>query len=219
MRPGPAIRAASFVDPSRLPARRIGAAGRLYRSDSAHMNERHIYRYGCGTVIREPQLSNLCGGRRPTPTHRAGTWRRPQCPGNQHHAHARFQFPPAIHPRESPVCRWLGRKHRSASLGRSHVFGDSTLRHNFASRNRKTFRACAETVDDQTSLWKPEEKCADSPNAEDFRRARIRDYGARLTFSRRCDTGLRTGAIRGGLMKRHEERFPFRDTSEPKAQP
>jgi hypothetical protein len=117
-------------------------------------------------MIREPQLSNLCDGRRPTPTHRAGTWRRPQCPGNQHHAHARFQFPPAIHPRESPVCRWLRRKHRSASLGRSHVFGDSTLRHNDASRNRKTFRACAETVDDQTSLWKPEEKYAELENID-----------------------------------------------------
>ena len=141
-------------------------------------------------MIREPQLSNLCDGQRPTQLNRAGTWRRPQCPGNQHHAHARFQFPPAIHPRESPVCRWLGRKPRSARLGRSHVFGDSTLRHHYASRNRKTFRACAETVDDQTSLWKPEEKYADSPNAEDFRRERIRDYGARLTFSRWRDTGL-----------------------------
>ena len=53
----------------------------------------------------------------------------------------------------------------------------------------------------------------------DFRRARIRDYGARLTFSGWCATGLQTERSSGGLMKRHEQRFPSRDTSEPKAQP
>jgi hypothetical protein len=68
-----------------------------------------------------------------------------------------FRFPPAIHPRELPVCRQLRRNHRSASLRRSYVFGEPTLVQNVARRNRKTFRTCAETVDDETSLWKPEE--------------------------------------------------------------
>jgi hypothetical protein len=40
---------------------------------------------------------------------------------------------------------------------RFHVFGEPTVRHIVASRNRKTFRPCAETVDDETSLWTTEE--------------------------------------------------------------
>src|SRR5208283_1470758 len=40
----------------------------------------------------------------------------------------------------------------------SHVCAEPTLRQNIASRNRKTFSPCAETVDDETSLWKAEEK-------------------------------------------------------------
>jgi len=210
MRPEPAIRAASFVDPSRLPARRFKRSG----TTVAVRQRSNCLRSATFTVtVAELWFENhnsatSATANGPPQLNRAGTWRRPQCPGNQHHAHARFQFPPAIHPRESPVCRWLGRKPRSARLGRSHVFGDSTLRHHYASRNRKTFRACAETVDDQTSLWKPEEKCADSPNAGDFRRARIRDYGACLTFSRWCATVYEHERSSGGLMKRHEERFP-----------
>jgi hypothetical protein len=44
-----------------------------------------------------------------------------------------------------------------ASPGRSYVFAAPTVRQIVARRNRKTFRACAETVDDGTSLWKAEE--------------------------------------------------------------
>ena len=41
---------------------------------------------------------------------------RPQCPGNQFRAHARhLEHPPAIHPRESPACRWLCRNHSARS--------------------------------------------------------------------------------------------------------
>jgi len=32
------------------------------------------------------------------------------------------------------------------------------VKHNVARRNTKTFLYCAEAVDDETSLWKPEEK-------------------------------------------------------------
>ena len=78
-------------------------------------------------------------------------------PGQPVRTHARFRFPPAIHPRELPVCRQLRRYHRSASLRRSHVFGEPTVRQIVAGRNRKTFPACAETVEDKSSLWKPEE--------------------------------------------------------------
>jgi hypothetical protein len=66
-------------------------------------------------------------------------------------------FPPVIHPRELPVCRWRHRNHRSASLGKSHVFGEPTVRQIVSRRNRKTFPPCEETVDDETSLWTTEE--------------------------------------------------------------
>jgi len=67
-------------------------------------------------------------------------------PGQPVRAHARFQFSHRLH-----------RNHPSESLENYHVFAEPTLRQNVASRNRKTFRPCAETVDDETSLWKPEE--------------------------------------------------------------
>jgi len=46
-----------------------------------------------------------------------------------------------------------------ASVENCHVFAEPTLFRNVANRNRKTFPACAEAVDDETSLWKAEEKC------------------------------------------------------------
>jgi len=67
-------------------------------------------------------------------------------------------FPPAIHPRELPICRWHRRNHRSASLCRSYVFGESTVRHGVVIRNTKAFGACEQPVDGESSLWKAEEK-------------------------------------------------------------
>jgi hypothetical protein len=78
-------------------------------------------------------------------------------PGQPVRTRARFRFPPAIHPRELPVCRQLRRYHRSASLRRSYVFGEPTVRQIVAARNRKTFPACEETVEDESCLWNAEE--------------------------------------------------------------
>jgi hypothetical protein len=50
------------------------------------------------------------------------------------------------------------RNYRLASLGRSYVFGEPTVRQIVPSRNKKTVRSCAETVDERSSLWKAEEK-------------------------------------------------------------
>ncbi len=54
------------------------------------------------------------------------------------------------------------RNDRLASLGRSYVFGEPTVRQSIESRNQKMFRSCAETVDDRSSLWKAEEKMESS---------------------------------------------------------
>jgi hypothetical protein len=44
-----------------------------------------------------------------------------------------------------------------ASFENCHVFAEPTLRQIVAARNRKTFPACAEAVEQITSLWKAEE--------------------------------------------------------------
>ena len=63
--------------------------------------------------------------------------------------------PPAIHSRESPVA--LAQPQSSGPAKNLHVSLDTTVRHFVASRNTKNGRHCAETVDDEDSLWKPEE--------------------------------------------------------------
>ena len=81
-------------------------------------------------------------------------------PGQPVCARARFQFPPAIHPRELPAATGVTANHRSASFEICHVFAEPTLRQNVALRNKKTLHNGAETVYDGTSLWKPEENSA-----------------------------------------------------------
>jgi hypothetical protein len=78
-------------------------------------------------------------------------------PGQSVRTRARFRMSLAIHPRELPVATSVTANRRSASVERSNVFAVDTLRQIFAHRNRKPSPACAETVDDSTSLWKPEE--------------------------------------------------------------
>jgi hypothetical protein len=51
------------------------------------------------------------------------------------------------------------RNHRPAALRRSYVFGEPTVQQIVVSRNEKILRACAEAVEDETSLWNAEEKC------------------------------------------------------------
>ena len=64
-------------------------------------------------------------------------------------------FPPAIHFRELPPAANSAAIIRpSQELSR---FAEHTLRHIVAPRNTKSCFACAETVDDETSLWKTEE--------------------------------------------------------------
>jgi len=71
-------------------------------------------------------------------------------------ARARFlDDPPAIHPRESPVAAGSAAIIRQAQ--EVSRFAEPTFRHFVAPRNRKNFHPCAEAVDDDSSLWKPEE--------------------------------------------------------------
>ena len=81
-------------------------------------------------------------------------------PGQPVRARARFQFPPAIHPRELPAATGVTAIIIRQAL-RFPRFAAPTLGQNVTTRNRKTFPPCAETVDDRTSLWKPEENCGE----------------------------------------------------------
>jgi hypothetical protein len=80
-------------------------------------------------------------------------------PGQPVCARARFQFPPAIHPRELPAATGVTAIIIRQAL-RFPRFAAPTLSQNIATRNRKNISPCAEAVDDSTCLWKPEENWA-----------------------------------------------------------
>ena len=81
-------------------------------------------------------------------------------PGQPARTHVRSRIAPGNSPSRI-AC--LPPAHRISSLDkieRSNVFDAFTVKHNVARRNTKTFLYCAEAVDDETSLWKAEEKRA-----------------------------------------------------------
>jgi hypothetical protein len=146
-----------FVDLStHLPAARSGETMALVRQRSQGVP--HLPVRTAEARFRESLLCNPCGSQLPSPL-KSRLWRRPQCPGNRHALARVSEFPLAIHPRELPVCHRRHRNHPLASIENCHVFAEPTLSPNVAAGNRKTFPPCAEPVDDETSLWKAEEKC------------------------------------------------------------
>jgi|GEM_PF-3755552 hypothetical protein len=69
------------------------------------INERHIYRYCCRNGDSEnPHSATPAVASSPT---QLKEWAVEEAamPGQPARTHARFRFPPAIHPRELPVCR------------------------------------------------------------------------------------------------------------------
>ena len=71
-------------------------------------------------------------------------------------ARALWVRPPAIHPRESPAAAGSAAIIRQAQ--EPSRFAPNTLRQIVAPRKTKTLHHCAETVEDDISLWKTEEK-------------------------------------------------------------
>jgi hypothetical protein len=138
-----------------------GAARRRYRSESAH-KECHIYRYYCrsensrGVTFLQPAMAS--GPTRP----KEREVEEAAMPGQPARARAHFRISPGNSPSRIASCHRHHRNHRLVRLERSHVFAELTLRHNVSTRNRKTFCACEEAVDDETCLWKPEEKGGES---------------------------------------------------------
>jgi len=156
MRPGPATQAASFVELSSClrTARRPRDEG---TGPTALARSATFTGTGCGTAIRRIAFPHPLRLPAAQPAQRAG------CGGGRN-AWATdtrlraFSISPGNSPSRIAGCHRRHRNHRSASVEKSNVFAEPTLGHNVASRNRKTFGLCAETVEDETSLWKAEEK-------------------------------------------------------------
>jgi len=102
---------------------------------------------------RDPATSALC--QQPNPLARAVE--EAAMPG-QPDAYA-FPISPGNSPSRIAGLPLARRDHRSACLRRSHVFGEPNVPQIVAGGNEKPFRACAEAVEDETSLWNVEEKC------------------------------------------------------------
>src|SRR5579863_1819235 len=157
MRPGPATRAASFVDLSSclLAARSVEptCTGPTALARSATFTST-----GCASVIPENQFrATPALVRQPNPLKEREV-EEAAMPGQPARARAHFRMSSGNSPSRIASCHQRHRNHRSTSVERSNVFALSTLVENVLSRNRKPVRPCAETVDDETSLWKPEEK-------------------------------------------------------------
>ena len=99
---------------------------------------------------------NRCGGRQPIPTHQRDRG------GGRNARATSFAFARVF--RNVPR-RFTLENHRllqalpqsSGKLRKLSRFRALTLSQNRAARNKKTTRPCAKTVDDLSSLWKPEE--------------------------------------------------------------
>jgi hypothetical protein len=146
---------------SRLAFPPLGAARRRYWSDSTHTCvERHFYQHWLQNMIRRTiALQPL---RRPA----AQLTQRASCRGGRNaratgtRSRALPIFPRQFTLENCQSATGSANIHHSASRENYHVFAEPTLKQNVATRNRKTFRSCEQTVDDETCLWKPEEKPA-----------------------------------------------------------
>jgi len=110
----------------------------------------------CRFVISRSRIHNRCGGQKRFLLRRAGRGGGRNARATSR-AVARFWkfFPTAILFQESPPATGSAAIIQQAQeLSR---FAEPTLIQIVAPGNTKTFLACEETVDDETSLWKPEE--------------------------------------------------------------
>ena len=102
MRPGPATRAASFVDLRDCLSATWGSG--TTATVQPRSRERHTYRCCCANGNSESPLANSRGSQQPNPSSESGRGGSRNAWATSTHSRA-FGFPPAIHPRELPVCR------------------------------------------------------------------------------------------------------------------
>jgi len=106
------------------------------------------------------QTRNRCGGQRPfllrAPKSNEQDGEEAATPGQPVRACARFWNIPRQFTLENYRLP-LALPQSFGELRNSHVFAEPTLSQIVAPRNTKNFHACAEPVDDVSSLWKTEE--------------------------------------------------------------
>jgi hypothetical protein len=110
--------------------------------------ERHIYQYQLRMAIqRINQSITIAGASGPTRSE-SEKWRRPQCLETRYALARVSAFPLAIH--SLRTCQSATGSPQSSfdKLQESHVFGNATFAQNFARRNGKEYRICAEAVED-----------------------------------------------------------------------
>ena len=119
MRPGPATQTAFLRE---FPLKPVTARRRNDRfSPTALESSATFAKASCRSVTLRSRIHNRAVGQRLCPASRSEERRaewgsRPQRPGQPVRARARFlDSPPAIHPRESPGCRWPCRNHSASS--------------------------------------------------------------------------------------------------------
>src|ERR1700733_11555934 len=115
MRPGPATRAASFVDlPACLLTARSSETTLLVRQRSRGVPHLPVL-VGSVDSRNRPCATSAVVSQQPNPfTEREVE--EAAMPGQPARARARFRMSLAIRPRELPVCHWRHRNHRSTSL-------------------------------------------------------------------------------------------------------
>src|SRR5260370_41239070 len=110
MRPGPATRAASYVDFRACFSRCAGEMLKVRQRSAAgapllpELVADHDFHHRSASTAGTSGLILF----------KDTTRRRPQCPDNQHALTRGLELPPAIHSRESPACHWLCRTHQQA---------------------------------------------------------------------------------------------------------
>jgi hypothetical protein len=128
-------------------------AASLFRARRAAFTEA-----SCRFAVLRPRTRNHCDRQRPCSCSVPSTARASGGGGRNARATSRacarfLECPPAIHPRESPAAAGSAAIIRQAQE-RSR-FAEPTLSQFVAPRNTKNFSPCAETVEHETSLWKP----------------------------------------------------------------
>jgi hypothetical protein len=181
MRPGPATPAASSVD---LPTRLIrhSRGGMMLLARQRPRGSAAFAKAGCTRDLATTKR-NRCGGRQPIPTHERDRG------GGRNARATSFAFARVsdMSPGDSPsritgCCRPC--RNHPASSENSHVFAAPTVSQNPAARNKKTTHACAKTVDEMPSLWKPEENRERFKIISAFLRIKVSLSNASMSFFR-----------------------------------
>lgn len=153
MRPGPATRAA-FVRGFLLALSPIGGMTASARQRSKGVP--HLPKPVADSSSCDHESTTATVGQRPCPAPKSRMGEEAATPGQPVALTRVFPgFPPAIHPRESPAAAGSAAIIRQGQeLSR---FAELTFRQFVLPRNTKNLCCCAETVEDESSLWKAEE--------------------------------------------------------------